>query len=430
MKTEKILISLILLAALPAMLTAASLELGAAQQLAVEASSTVRSAQLDVQTAKRTSEIDTNLPTLSLSGGLSASGSLLDKTTYAFSPSLSVGASLSAGVRFSFFDGDQYTTQSRLLSVDSAELSLESQQLSVQKQATTLYWNLAAQKLNVQSLESALQLTSSTYQSNLEKYDNGLIDQLTLKQSELSLYNAEQNLSEAERSEKNAESDLAAYLGVAEVGDLDPLMEIRELKDISSFSEQINKSLTARQAELSLARSQLSYESALYSATTPTLSVSASMGLNGSYTAATNQFGVSESYSGSLSVSLPTDSWFKNSSVSANLDNLQTAIEQAGISRDQSTASFLDTIQSAYDAVDKCIRQQTTLTRQQELLEEQLRLTTMAYNAGSESFSNLQSAQNSVFQGKINILQNQLDYTMEICSLALTLGVEASELTK
>lgn len=92
----------------PFFIQADSFTLEEAFTLARSSNSEIESAQLDLISAQRTATIDENLPSLSLSGGLSASGGLLGNNTW--SPSLNIGSEIGIGVRFSFLDGKQFTT--------------------------------------------------------------------------------------------------------------------------------------------------------------------------------------------------------------------------------------------------------------------------------------------------------------------------------
>jgi outer membrane protein TolC len=408
----------------PSVLFSSSLSLQQAQELAVEASTAVASSELDLKAAQRTSKINSSLPSISLSAGLNASAGLISRSQ------ISVGANLGAGVSLKLFDGDEYTASQRLLNVDSARLTVESQSKDVRSQVVSLYWDVVAQQLNIESLESTYESTSKMHQANLQKYEAGLIDSLTLSQSELSLYNAEQNLYEAHLSCQAAKVDLQAIIGVVDLGDLDNLLQIQQVKDISAFTSIILDGDKVKQSLLSFDKASLSYENARYSSVIPTLSISASMGLSTAYSSTSNTFSLSDSYSGSVSLSIPTDSWFKNSTTSVNLDNLEIAIEQATINVQQTKKDSIDEIQAIYDEIDRCIRNQETLSRKQALLQAQLKLIQEAYEGGLIDYLSLLEANDNVFQGSLSLLQNQLDYTIYVSTLATSLGVATSDLIK
>lgn len=422
MKSKKALIAAFALLLVAQLLAAADgLTLEQATEYALQSSLLAQNAQLGVQEAKRTEQINDGLPGLSLTAGVNASGNLIE------SPSFSAGASLGIGVSFSFLDGDEYSKSARTLSVSSAQLSLDETELSVKQNTITLYWNLTAQRLNVQSLQSALDQAVAAYQSEKAKYDSGLADQLTLKQSELAQYTAEQNLEEAVLSEKTAQDNLESYIGSEAYGDLDSLLELKKIRSIDDFKAGIASSTTVKQAELNVKSSQLSYDSALHSATSPTLSVSTSVGINGNYSTSSN-LRATDSISASVSLSIPTEKWFRNSSVSVNLDNLQKEIQQAKNSKELAISDAENEIETCYENIESCLRKSSSLEKAQTLKQETLELTQSAYDQGNETYLNLQNAVESVYQGKIAILQNQLDYTVGICTLALKLGMDADEL--
>lgn len=415
---------IILLVLTSTVLPAATLTLSQAQDLAVSSSLTVKSSTLDLKATQRTSEIDNALPSISLSAGLNASTGLLS------SQQTSIGANVGVGVSFKFLDGDEYTARTRLINVENAKLTVETKTSDVRIQVITLYWNVVAQELNVKSLATTLESMRKSHQANQQRYAAGQIDSLTLSQSELSLYNAEQNLSEATLSYQSAQSALKAVIGEVDLSDLDGLLEIRQLKEIGTFTSNIFSAVLVRQSQLAVDRARVSYDSARYTATTPTLSVSASIGLNASYSASANAFNISDSYSGSLSMSIPTDSWFKNSATSVNLENLDTAIQQARLSAQIAKDEVMDEVQEIYDSINKCIRNQEALNKKQVLLETQLKLTQQAYDGGLTDYLSLLEANENVFLGNLGILQNQLDYTIYINILAVKLSVTVSELFK
>lgn len=409
----------------PFFIQADSFTLEEAFTLARSSNSEIESAQLDLISAQRTATIDENLPSLSLSGGLSASGGLLGNNTW--SPSLNIGSEIGIGVRFSFLDGKQFTQDSRSLSVESAVTSLDNAILNADKQLMSLYWNLEAQILNCESLEKSLQNAKETHQADIVKYDNGLLDELSLKQSELAYYSAEQNHQEALLELASARKSLEDFIGTTVSDDLEPLLTIRKLKDQDNFKAQIAKSISIRQAQTSLSASQISYESSLYEATNPSLSLSTSIGLSASYRTSTG-FSVSDSMSVSLSISVPTDRWFVNSSASANLDNLQRNIQKAELTRDKAVSETEEAIANCYESIESCIRKAPILTKTLELRKEAQNLTQLAYDAGNETYSNLRNSIEAVFQAEIAILQNQLNFTIYVHTVALQLGVEVNEL--
>lgn len=129
-------------------------------------------------------------------------------------------------------------------------------------------------------------------------------------------------------------------------------------------------------------------------------------------------------------MSIPTDSWFKNSAISVNLENLDTAIQQASLSVQQAKDEAMDEVQEIYDNIDKCIRNQETLNKKQVLLETQLKLIQQAYDGGLTDYLSLLEADENVFLGNLSILQNQLDYTIYVSILTVKLSVTAPELFK
>ena len=330
-------------------------------------------------------------------------------------------------MRFSFLDGKQFTQDSRSLSVESAVTSLDNAILNADKQLMSLYWNLEAQILNCESLEKSLQNAKETHQADIIKYENGLLDELTLKQSELSDYSAEQDYQEALLALDSARESLEDFIGTAVSDDLEPLLTIRKLKDQSCFKTQIAKSISIRQAQTSLSSSRLSYESYLNDATNPSLSLATSIGISASYRPSSG-FSVSDSMSAALSISIPTDRWFANSSVSANLDNLQRSIQKAELARNKVALEAEEAIATCYENIESCIRKAPVLAKTLELKKEALDLTQLAYNAGSETYLNLQNSIESVSQAEISLLQNQLNYTVYVHTLALELGVDVNEL--
>jgi outer membrane protein TolC len=415
---------IILLVLISTSLPAATLTLSQAQDLAVSSNLAVKSSTLDLKAAQKTSEINNALPSISLSAGMNASTGLFS------TQQTSIGANVGVGASFKLFDGDKYTVKTRLINVENAKLSVETKTSDARIQVTNLYWNVVAQDLNVKSLSATLESMEKNHQANLQRYEAGQIDSLTLSQSELSLFNVEQNLLEATLSYQSAQTALKDVIGEADLNDLDELLEIRQLKEIDSFTSDIFAAALVKQSQLAVENAKVSYDSARYTATKPTLSLSASVGLSASYSTSANIFSISDSYSGSVSMSIPTDSWFKNSAISVNLENLDTAIQQASLSVQQAKDEAMDEVQEIYDNIDKCIRNQETLNKKQVLLETQLKLIQQAYDGGLTDYLSLLEADENVFLGNLSILQNQLDYTIYVSILTVKLSVTAPELFK
>ena len=103
------------------------------------------------------------------------------------------GLSVNAGVSASFtFNGSMITDgKGRELAKQSASLQYQTTWSSMKSAITEAYWNLAAADISINDAKLLMEDAKAQYDSISQMYDNGLADELTLRQTELALKQTE-----------------------------------------------------------------------------------------------------------------------------------------------------------------------------------------------------------------------------------------------
>ncbi|MCH3916981.1 MAG: TolC family protein [Spirochaetia bacterium] len=411
-------------------LTAETLSLDEAIQLATAKSDAVAASQLDAASSKRTTQINHLLPSFSVDGSATATGQLFDLANLSTSQSYSLSTSLSASASFSTADSTPYTKKTEQLNSISADLSVLTEKQTVRSTVTADYWNVVSCRLSLEEAQKALANQQEIQDSNQAKYDDGSLGKVSLSESELALVQAKQTVDSDKASLEAATKTLEKEIGK----DIDPdqledLMEMKEPKGEKDLYTLIPKTSAMQSLQNAIALSNIEYKSDNYDAKVPTMTTSASVGLS-SKIDSDSENTAADSSSVSLTVSVPLDAYFKNSSTAISLENDKRSIDVASYNYQAELTTMQQQVTSYLTSIQSYLSKKDSLEKQLELytyLETQQK---ESYDAGISSYSDYQDAILDRENSNIAILQNQLNYTLYLHDLACYLEASVDNILK
>ena len=199
---KRILATIIVLMSVIPILAAEELTIDQAVTLALQSSEELTSTKISEQNAERTTETNTLLPSLTATAGVNTSGGLMSDSSIGFDPNYLIDTSLGIEASFEISNTDKYSTMSNQLSYESTILATSEKEEEIREIVTGYYLDVVSNILTLESTKRSYENYERVFISNLEYYEDGKIPKLTLKQSELSLLDIEQDLDTDKQSLK------------------------------------------------------------------------------------------------------------------------------------------------------------------------------------------------------------------------------------
>ncbi len=400
-------------------LAAQELSLSEALFLAEENSSTAKNATLELEKQYNETQVNTYLPSLNLSVGGSASGSIMDA-------SYSASISPSIGLSFSLSNADKYSNEQSDLLYQAAQNTYTSTMNTLASQVTSAYWNVVAAGYALEIQELDLKNKEQSLQSMKEKYEGGLATTLAVSQAELSLSNSRLSLQQKTQALASAQQSLAKLTGVTVDGTSDELITPQELVSLDTLDNLAMGTTSIESLGLSVQSAELSYAQSKHASFSPSMSLSASTDFSGTLSTMTSQ--LKDNTSVSVSFSLPLDSYFPSSQAQITLENLEKSIEIANNTQQSGIEDFLSSIESAYTALEQAEATLQYLEEYKAVAENNLQLTQSAWEAGEVSYAALEEIESAVSNASLAILQQQVSYTLALYDLSHLLETDIETL--
>ncbi len=400
-------------------LVSQDLSLNQALDLALNNSNTAANASLTLQQKFNDTQVNTYLPSITLSLGGEATASLMNSD-------YSAGFSPIASVSFSLSDTDKYTRDETELLYKLAQNTYTSTITSLQSTVVTAYWDVVAANL---ALEID-QLTYDSKQASLdrinEKYEGGLATTLEVSEGELALSNAKIALKQQEQTLANAKMALKNLIGQAVDQTSDDLISPATLQSLETLDAMAQQTSTISTLKLNVEEAKLAYAQENHTAFSPSLSFSATTSFSGSVETTGTAF--EDNTTLSVAVSLPVDSYFTKSSTKISLENLQMDITIANNSLEDGIQNLLASVQTAYTALEQAEATLQYLEAYKVVVEKNYELTSNAYEAGEVDYSTLQDIENERSNASLAILQQQVNYTLALYDLSNLLETDVDTL--
>ncbi len=399
--------------------------------LALENNLSLRSESLNTGIKERIKDKAWNafLPDISAGGGLNYSQHLLsdpqpmfDSNPY-YNKKWSVSASLSAALQLNAGVG----TGIRQYKIDyeAGMLSYEDARKKISRDVRKQYFNLITMAANLELKELDISLAQKRYEQARENYNNGLISELEMLQSQVSMENNKPEYNSLQTQYKNALMNFKLILGIPGSTELkmdegmdDMVMYVLNADELISTYlanrmdvQKINKQIESLKNTRTL-QSQ--------SKKTPWLALSAGWGTNvpdGLKGDNWDRDVWNDSATLGISLTIPLDGYIPGSSTDVDLKNMDDQIRQLELQRQQVFDYAEIEIRNLVMALQNSIDTIETYTLNVELARKSFNLTTEAYNLGTRELLDVETAQSALLSASQTVLYEKINYITRLLDL-------------
>jgi len=355
----------------------------------------------------------------------SGAGPKAGKENFPVSASLSINLSLNAGIPYSM-KNIKLAYQARLLSYEDARNQLEIQ-------ITKNFYSLIADRDNLAVLADTLNLAQLQYDRNQVAFKNGLVGELTLMQSMLSLENAQYNLSAAKSTYATRMGDFLVQLGIAQDADAPPAEAFAlegkiEIVKIEVDAERLIKDNLSRRPDIISKRQEIerlenAQKQAAWSSKAPSLTLGASWNL-GNYDPFT------DTLRGSATLNIPIDPLIPGTGRNQSVLTAKYAVDKARIDL-QSTEiaaaaqirSLAANLRNSWDSIEIARLSVSVAERSHELTQQ-------GFRNGTVDSLKLEDARNNLASARQRLLQSELSYFNMILDISAALNIGWKDLMK
>lgn len=347
----------------------------------------------------------------------------LNEQGRSFSLGLGISLGLNAGIPYAM-KNIRLAYQTRLLDYEDAR-----NQLAIQ--TTKDFYSLLAERDNLAYLTDIFNLAERQLARNETAFNNGIVGELTVMQSRLSLENARYNLSAANLAYAGRMGELLAALGIDQ--NTRTVLEGKiEITRIDADAEELIRNYLPQRPDIvsrrrEIERLETAEKQIGLSARGPSLNLSTQWTGRGSGQGADS---FTDSVSGTATVSIPIDPWISGTAKSQSVQNAKLAVDKAKldlkIAEDAAKTqirSLASNLRNSWDGIEIARLSQRVAERSYELTEQGFR------NGAVESLT-LEDARNDLASARQRLLQSELAYQTMILDLSAALNINWKDLAK
>ena len=347
----------------------------------------------------------------------SGDGFTLNKQGQSFSAGLGISLSLNAGIPY-VMKNIRLAYQTRLLNYEDAR-----GQLVIQ--ITKNFYSLIASHNNLAYLADLLRLAEQQHEKNRIAFNNGLMGELALRQSQLGLENARYNLSAARSAHTTGMGDFLALLGMEPGANVTLEGQTNIVKIEVDAAALIREHLPGRPDIVSrrqeIERLENAGKQTALAARAPSLRLSAEWNSR-------NFSPFADTLSGSAALSIPVDPWIPGTKTAQSIRGAQSAVEMAKldlqIAEDAAIAqihSLAANLRNSWDSIEIARLSLDVAQRGYELTEQ-------GFRGGAVESLTLEDARNNLGNARQRLLQSELAYLTMTLDLAAALNINWKEL--
>jgi len=300
-------------------------------------------------------------------------------------------------------------------------LKYEDARRQVSIQITKKFYSLTAEKNNLMLLEEVLNLAQKQFERNEIAFRNGLVRELSVIQSRLSVENARYNLSAANAAYANNMGDFLATLGITEDGNITLLGEVKIIKINANADSLISGYLPGRpdivSAKREIERLENAQKQSVFQSRAPSLNLSMDWSLS--------KFDpFTDSFSATARLSIPIDPWIPGASKEQTVRKADDSIEKAKLDLSITEDSAKTQIRSL---CSQLVNSWTSI----EIARLSLDAAQLSYQLTEDGFRNgvveslvLEDARNNLASARQRLLQAELSYFNMILDLSAAINMD------
>ncbi|OJF75924.1 MAG: hypothetical protein BKP49_09720 [Treponema sp. CETP13] len=324
---------------------------------------------------------------------------------------------------FSFNPAMITSLQTTALDLESKKISLEQAKSALALQVKKLYYGVLVQEAAVKVQQDNIDYMNETLENTRTSYANGDIPELKVLQLESQLSSQKVSIEKSQMGVTSQKRTLAFLIGEDDITEpltLTDSLPTRFDEDITEYTLdkalQNSKELqsTAINKELLEVQSKALWQSSYI----PSLSLSAS------YMPTATDITDFDTYedpydAGSISatIALTVSNFLPGSSAKTNIKKLDISKAQLVSGERSIRNNIVLTYNANIEAIKQAKRQIELSDKNISLSQKSFDLTSLSYENGDTTFSDLQSAQLSVSNAKLSLLQSQYAYLSALLDL-------------
>ena len=399
------------------------LTLSRAIELATTQNEGLEGNRIDMASALRRAQASwtSYLPTISVVTSAKASGSLISLTG-GLSSNASLGVSLT-------FDGTNKVDEKILQSTYGGTLLAYEQAFSsLIVDVSKAYWSLAAVEESVAVLQNNLQVVQEQYEKNQQSYEAGLISELDVMKTLVSLRSAENVLQSEKDSYDEAFNTFKLLLSLDPESSyeisrgIDPQkLELPTASDL--YASYVEQRYDIQLLRLAVKKATLSLSEKKTSTFTPSVTLSGGWDIGFSTGSP-----ISDNASLSVSVSIPVSGYIKGSDSTLNLLDSADDISQAKLSLSTALSEAYTDIQTKVATIQRLWTGIETQLLNLDILNRTYELSQNAYDSGLLSITELNESRHEVLEAEKALVAARLSYVLSTYDLATALGMNIGEL--
>lgn len=402
------------------------LSVDSAVELAIEQNYDLKSSYLDLMMAEDQNDNSWNvmLPDLSLKGTLNDSLSLYDITD---SNALSFTGSFASSVTLN--KSSRYSMEYDKLSYESESLSYQIDEADLKVGVKRAYYYLVANKRSLEIKKMNLDLALKRWEQMKNSYDNGLVSQLDVLESQSTYENLKPTYTSSNNSYQTKLMSFKSLLGidlnqeVELVGNLD--VEILDLDENVLISTFLNKRLDVELATLNIDSNKNLLDIKKASNKSPSLSLSLDYAISNSNVLDGNW---DDNLSMKATLTFPINGYIDGSKEDIAISDAEKRVEQAKL-------QYKSTIEDAQMEIKTLVLELQGYKESIEICNTAIDISQKTYDANEEAYNlgttellNVEEAQATLFSAKQDLLTSQYNYLSALLDLEEALNSNTDQI--
>ena len=371
-------------------------------------------------------------PNFSLSGGFV----FLPSTPLFTSPGFSykddsLSYSLNFGISLSLNPSLRSSMKRIELAYRSQLLSYESARNQLEIQVIKNFLSLITMRENISNMEKNLEYAEQIVDEDRIARANGLLSELAWLNSQLSAETARYSLSNARGTYQNTLGEFLALLGMDT--DTDVILQgTVEIAPVLSDPEQLILEYLPKRPDMvsqrqTIERLELTRSITALASRSPKLDLSARWGTPGSGMNFGSTF--ADSVSGSLTLTIPIDSWIPGTKQNQTVRAADVDLEKARLDLQDTETQAKTQIRSLVSNLHNTWENLKIARLRVEIAQRTVDATEVGFRNGTVVFRDLEDTRNKLSDARQQLLQGELSYQSLLLDLAASLNVEWKTLT-
>ncbi|MDR0441932.1 MAG: TolC family protein [Treponema sp.] len=350
----------------------------------------------------------------------SGDGFEIDENNRSYSTGIVINLGLNAGIPYSI-KNIQLAHRSNILRYEDAR-----NQLSIQ--IIKKFYALVAERNNLDYLEEILTLAEKQYEKNQVSFRNGLLGELALMQSRLSVENSRYSLSAAGIAYANNLGEFLAALGIAQDTKAALSGELRIVRITADAEALIKQHLPDRpdivRGRQEIERLEYAEKQTAMQSRAPSLTLSMDWRGSWMYSNPNAPDPFSDSLSGSAAINIPIDPWIPGTARSQSVRRANDSVEKAKLDLSITEDAAKTQIRSLAASLRNSWVSIEIARLSLEVAERSYQLTDQGFRNGTVESLAVEDARNNMANARQRLLQSELSYFNMILDLSAALNID------